>query len=105
MVNGRNAVIRMFRSRERRRQVQAHIAAQDEVEIDPKILEAEGVSHPAELFTDEVKRLMNEKLSSKEIVSQKEVANFLFEEQKLQAQRAQKSGKKSCRYSPVMLRW
>lgn len=87
MLAGKNAVIPMLKSRVRRR-VQAHIAAQDEVEIDPKILEDAGVTHPAELFTDEVKKLMNDKLSSKEIVSQREVAYFLFEEQKLQAQRA-----------------
>lgn len=90
--------------RTRARAVKA-VQAEPEKELSSKLLKTVGAEHLQDIFSDSVKDLLKKDIESKKIVEKKELELFLFKESQLQARTAFKSGKKCCRYSPVMLRW
>ena len=106
-VGDRSQTIRILRSENQRLKdaAKAHVESQDEIEIPPGMLAECGIEHPVQLFEDKIKDLMHEKLESKGIVKHRDLIEYLWAETKLQAQRAYDSGKRTCWYSPVMIRW
>ena len=98
--------LRLCRQRERVLQrkidkLKKQIANAEEREMSESLLKALEIEHPAELYTDQVKELWKKELAG-ESIERIRLAETLFEENKLHAERARECGKKTCRFSNAM---
>lgn len=72
------------------------IMKEEEYEIDPKLLKNVGAEHTTDIFSDNVEKLLEEDILSKEIVKQKELVLYLFKESQVYARTAKNKGKRQC---------
>ena len=71
-------------------------------DMSESLMDALEIEHPAELYSDEVKQIWDNALAG-ETIEKKDLAQSIFAECKLQAERAKECGKKNCRYSKPLL--
>ena len=107
-VNKRSLTISALREANARlrQKVTSYLEKEEEIELPLGLMEHHGVESVVELlYDDKIKKMMDEQLTQKGILQHKDLVGYLWEECKLHAERAEQSGKRSCRYSPVLLRW
>eukprot|EP00527_Entomoneis_sp_CCMP2396_P007726 CAMPEP_0198141610 /NCGR_PEP_ID=MMETSP1443-20131203/4595_1 /TAXON_ID=186043 /ORGANISM="Entomoneis sp., Strain CCMP2396" /LENGTH=646 /DNA_ID=CAMNT_0043804413 /DNA_START=853 /DNA_END=2793 /DNA_ORIENTATION=- len=93
---------KVFRLEKRLEKMKETLNNADEGDISPELKESLKIDHQADLFSNQV-RSVYLKNFEKDSTDQKALATALFDEQRLQAERAKNCGKKNCRYSNVMM--